>query len=252
MRSKIMGLLAVAASLGFVQAASAADMPAKMPVKAAPIVAAPYNWTGLYVGVQGGYGWGRSDETFLLAPNTAASNFSQAYDTNGGVAGGVLGYNWQRGMLVFGAEGDISWSGIKGTSAIINVGPPNLADTYDTSLVWYGSARGKLGIAQDRWLAYITGGLAFGELKHNYNPGLNVPNCGSVGATCSNNVTRAGWTLGAGLEYALMNNWSVKVEYNYIDLGSSAIQYSAAPAANRSTWKDTFSVAKIGINYLFH
>jgi outer membrane immunogenic protein len=186
-----------------------------------------------------------------LLPNTAAGNFSQDYDTNGGIAGGVLGYNWQSGMWVYGVEGDINWSGIKGTSAIVNIGPPNLLDTYDTSLTWYGSARGRLGWAQDRWLAYLTGGLAFGELKHNYNPGLNVPNCGTVGATCSNDVTRAGWIVGAGLEYALLNNWSVKIEYNYIDLGNSSIQYTAT-AANRSTWNDTFSVAKIGINYLFH
>ena len=112
MRSKILSLLTVAASLGFVQVASAADMPTKAPIVRAPM-AVSYNWTGFYVGAQGGYGWGRSDETYLLTPNTATFIGSQAYDTNGGIAGRVFGYNWQHRMFVLGAEGDINWSGVR-------------------------------------------------------------------------------------------------------------------------------------------
>ena len=243
MRLKIVCLLATAFSLGVVQAASAADMPMKAPM--AP-VAIPYNWTGFYVGVQGGGAWGRSNETFFGAPNTAAFLGTQNYDISGGLLGGVVGLNYQIGSIVLGVEGDFNWASISGSSSVINVGPPNLGDTYNTRVSSYETVTGRIGYAWDRYLAYVNGGGAWGRVRHDYNAAGN----GGAANTFSTTNNESGWTLGAGFEYAFAPNWSARLEYNYVSLGTGSIQYSAL-AANRSEWNERFSVVKAGLNYKF-
>ncbi|HEY4141011.1 MAG TPA: porin family protein, partial [Pseudolabrys sp.] len=119
-------------------AANAADISRRqtMPVKA-PIYAPIYNWTGAYVGINGGGGWGRSD--------TSAPFASGGFDTSGGVVGGTIGYNWQAGQTVFGVEGDIDWSNIRG-SATCGVG-----FSCETKNSWLATARGRVGYAFDRF-----------------------------------------------------------------------------------------------------
>lgn len=107
---------------------------------------------------QGGGGWGTSRETYLGAPNDAAFIGSHSYTTSGGFVGGVIGYNWQTGPAVFGLEGDYHWSGINGRSDIINVGPPNLLDTYYTALRSFGDIKGRLGYADGPALWFVSGG----------------------------------------------------------------------------------------------
>src|SRR2546423_927938 len=107
-----------------------------------------YTWTGFYLGINGGGGWGRSQWDAL-----------DTFDLSGGVIGGTVGYNWQFGQAVIGAEGDIDWSGIKGTSTVLCLGG------CETRNKWLATARGRLGFAFDRFLPYFTAGLAPGAIR---------------------------------------------------------------------------------------
>ncbi|XUM20970.1 outer membrane protein [Bradyrhizobium oligotrophicum S58] len=219
--------------------ASAADMAARPYTKAPPMVAQILSWSGLYAGIQGGGGWGTSKETFLGRFNAPGFLGTQNYNTNGGFVGGVLGYNWQVDNVVFGLEGDYHWADINGRSAVINAG---VGDTYFTKLSSFGDIKGRLGYAVGPALFFVSGGAAVGQLQHRYD--------GVPGNVFSQTTTRWGYTVGAGAEYMFAPNWSAKLEYNYLDFGKSAIQYSAF-ATNRSEWKDTVHTVKAGLSYHF-
>ena len=121
-------------------------MPAKAPAYIAPI----YNWTGFYVGINGGGGWGGSE---FSAPFSTGS-----FDTSGGLVGGTIGYNWQMNQFVFGLEGDIDWSNIRGSAACAGT-------TCEARNDWLSTVRGRFGYAFDRFMPYVTGGAAFGNIK---------------------------------------------------------------------------------------
>ena len=235
---------AALAALG-ITSATAADLAARPPVKAPPLLAPAIIWDGFYIGGQGGGGWGTSKETFVGAPNDAAFLGTQNYNTSGGFVGGVIGYNWQAGPAVFGLEGDYHWSAISGKSDIINVGPPSLYDTYYTELRSFGDIKARLGYADGAALWFVSGGAAVGDILHRYNAGLVQP-------SVSTSDTRWGWTVGAGVEYMFAANWSAKLEYNYIDLGKASLQYDPLVAINRSDWNDTFHTVKAGLDYHFN
>ena len=207
--------LAVVTMMG---AANAADMPRQraMPAKA-PIYAAPYNWTGFYVGINGGYGWGKSD---ISAPISSGS-----YNTSGGLAGGTLGYNWQMGHAVIGLEGDIDWTHLHGNG-------PCAGTTCETRNDWLSTARGRIGYAFDRFMPFVSGGAAFGNIK------TNVVGVGNT------SETKAGWTLGGGLEAAVAGPWTAKVEYLYADLGRGS-----SVLGSNATFKT--NIVRGGINYRF-
>ncbi|MBR0828147.1 porin family protein [Bradyrhizobium manausense] len=221
--------------------AGAADMAARPYTKAPVVAPAPiYTWTGFYVGIQGGGGWGRSNETFFLLPNSPVFLGSQSYDTSGGFVGGVFGYNWQSGPVVFGIEGDYHWADINGRSAEVNLG---VGDSFFTRIRGFGDIKGRLGYSTGPALWFVSGGAAVGDLQHRYdNP---------FGGSAATSTTRWGWTVGAGAEYMFAPNWSAKVEYNYIDFGRSTLQYDPTPA-NRSEWTDTVHTVKAGVNYHFN
>jgi outer membrane immunogenic protein len=208
--------LAVVASLG---SANAADISRRqaMPAKAPAYVPA-YNWTGFYVGINGGGGWGRA--------NTSAPFTSGNFNTSGGLVGGTIGYNWQAGQAVFGVEGDLDWTNIRGTSAC------GVGFTCETRNSWLGTARGRVGYAFDRFLPYVTGGVAFGDIKNN------------VTGVGSSTQTKAGWALGGGLEAAVAGPWTAKVEYLYADLGRGSSVAGADTRFNVNT-------VRAGLNYRF-
>ena len=209
------GLLALGAV-----SASAADLPRHraMPEKAPAYVPPPvYNWTGFYVGINGGGAWGHSD---FSAP------ISTSLNTSGGLVGGTIGYNYQMGQVVFGVEGDGDWSGIRGSTTCG-------ATTCDIHNNWLATARGRLGYAFDRFMPYVTGGAAFGDIKS------------SVAGFGDTTTTRAGWTAGGGLEVAIAGPWTAKVEYLHVDLGSAA---TAVPGADASFKSD---IVRAGVNYRF-
>jgi outer membrane immunogenic protein len=206
-------------------AAQAADMPIKAPYYKGPprSVVSYHNWTGFYVGINGGYGFGTGSLDF------PATTFSP----KGWLFGGTLGYNYQVGSIVWGIEGDYAWSGVKGTGTCG-------AFVCELSNPWFGTARGRLGYAFDRWLPYVTAGGAFGKVRLT----------STAPAVPESSKTQIGWTVGAGLEYAFLGNWSAKLEYLYADLGSfdcSATCGGVAP--NNVSFRE--SIVRAGLNYKF-
>lgn len=202
-----------------VASASAADIPRRQipPEKAPAYVAPVYNWTGFYVGINGGGGWGRGE---VSSPFSSGS-----FNTSGGLIGGTLGYNYQMGQAVFGLEGDIDWSNIKGSSACAGT-------TCEVRNDWLGTVRGRLGYAMNNFMPYITGGAAFGNIKN------------SIAGVGSSSTGKLGWTLGGGLEAAISGPWTAKVEYLYVDLGSGA-SVAGADA------KFHANIVRAGLNYRF-
>jgi outer membrane immunogenic protein len=215
----------------FATGAFAADLP----VKAPPVVAVVYNWTGFYIGGNIGYSWGRERDDGSVTGTSSVSVFRTAGPTllagfpvvtplatlpifgrsnmNGVIGGGQAGYNWQRDKWLFGLEADIQGSDERSDGALCTVaGCPAGSLLFPTTykLDWFGTVRGRVGIlAAPQFLLYATGGLAYGHV------GANAPFI-----PLSWGSTHAGWTVGAGGEYAFNSNWSIKVEYLYMDLGN--------------------------------
>jgi outer membrane immunogenic protein len=216
--------LATLALLAVPFAAQAADMPIKAPYYKGPprSVIAYYNWTGFYAGINGGYAFGNSDWV----------SGALSLKPKGGLVGATIGYNWQAGAIVYGLEGDWDWSMVKDSTAC-GFGSCEVKQT------WFGTARGRIGYAFDRWLPYVTGGAAFANLKaSNTNPGF--------GSTSS---TEIGWTAGVGLEYAIMGNWTAKIEYLYADLGKFDCGAACGLGSADVSFKE--SVIRAGLNYKF-
>ena len=211
------GLLALAAAAP----ASAADLPRSM-YKAPAYIPAAYNWTGFYLGINAGGGFGDSNWNGFLLSNSPS----------GGMVGGTIGYNWQGvgSPWVFGLEGDIDWTNIND-----NVICGGLV--CKTQNNYFGTARGRVGYSFDRFLPYVTGGVAFGDIQANRTlfPGVSDNN--------------AGWTLGAGIEGVIAGPWTAKLEYLYADLGSVTCSVPGCGAATNIDLQ--VNVVRAGINYRF-
>jgi outer membrane immunogenic protein len=213
-----LGLLAIAVTA---TSAIAADLPVR-PVSKAPVYGPQaYNWSGFYLGINGGYGFGKSKWTD-----------TNSFDVRGGLGGGTVGYNWQVGQAVFGLEGDGDWSGLKGST---NTGCPAGCQTRSD---WLATARGRLGFAADRLMPYVTGGLAVGDIKAT-TPGFS-----------GNDNDRTGWTAGGGVEFAIAGPWSAKLEYLYVDLGRSNCGFSCGNFTPDNVNLKA-NIVRGGINYKF-
>jgi outer membrane immunogenic protein len=217
-------LFALASSSAF-----AADLPARMPAKAPAVMQPMYNWSGVYVGINGGYGFGRSSWTDV-ATGASTGNFN----VNGGLIGGTLGVNWQTNALVFGIETDIDWTNIKGSTALAGCG----AAGCETKNSFLGTLRGRVGYAIDRFMPYITGGLAYGDMKISDGTG-------------SASTTRAGWALGGGVEWAVVGPWTAKLEYIYADLGKATCGAPTCNPTDPFDVKFNTSIVRAGLNYRF-
>jgi outer membrane immunogenic protein len=222
MRRCLAACLAVAA-LTIAHAAAAADLSLAPLYKAPPAgPVQPFDWSGFYFGVNGGGGWGHS----WWSANTTGITVP------GGQAGGTAGYNFQIGKAVLGVEGDVDWSGFDGTGT-----SPGCPAGCSTSNTWLSTVRGRVGYSFGRFLPYVTGGLAAGDIRA-AAPGF-----------AGGYTTNAGWTLGAGLEIALPGNWTAKAEYLRVDLGSlNCTGCSALPSDNVSLQENVF---RAGVNYHF-
>jgi outer membrane immunogenic protein len=209
-----------AALLTFAGSAQAADMP----IKGHRPIISYYNWTGFYVGLNAGYGFGTSNWEVPPVSNKP----------KGMLVGGTAGYNWQAGSIVYGAEADIAWSNVKGEVAC-GVG------VCETRNEWLSTIRGRIGYAFDRWLPYVTAGGAVGHVKAT-NTGLTP---GFFGAS----ATPFGWTFGAGLEYAFMGNWTAKLEYLYVDLGKFNCVACSGALSDNISFKE--NIVRAGVNYKF-
>jgi outer membrane immunogenic protein len=218
----------LAALLGSLStAAFAADLPSR---HAPPVFVPPppiFTWTGVYVGGQIGYEFGRDN---------AFSGFGAATSSPNGVVGGAhIGYNYQIQQFVVGLEGDVNGSSYRGSG--IN---PLLGTTVTTKTPIDGSVRGRVGVAFDRALFYATGGVSFASIQNNY---VTFP-FGSSQITSG----RVGWTVGGGVEYAVTNNWSVRAEYRYTDYGHLTDSPIFGPI---TTHHQTDNRVQVGFSYKF-
>ncbi|RDJ25286.1 porin family protein [Bosea caraganae] len=223
-------LLSGVAALGILAAgaASAADLPSRKGPVAAPYYPPAFTWTGFYIGANAGYAWGQVDSSALGTLNSFD-------DPDGFVGGGQVGYNYQIGQWVLGVEADFQGADLKATAS-----DPFFGLRASNELNWFGTVRGRVGYAFDRFLPYVTGGFAYGNVKNKISgPGFSV----------SDDNTQYGWTLGGGLEYAFTNNLTVKAEYLYVDLDKESIVVPGGTFTGSVGTK--FSVARVGLNYKF-
>jgi outer membrane immunogenic protein len=244
----------VALSVLGISLAAAADLPVA-PVYKAPAAVPLYNWTGFYAGVNGGYSWGVTNTTITgAAPFTPNGNVFNPRP-QGGFGGGQIGYNWQQpaSNWVFGLETDFQATGEESTaicSAPTCVGPiaasPNAF--VRTAIPYFGTFRGRVGwTPQSQWLLYVTGGLSYAEVRRRAN---------QLGVYSEEDAQwRAGWTAGAGIEWAFANRWSAKVEYLYLDVGTNSVTIPTGgnapfgPVTVSTRWTD--NIFRAGINYRF-
>jgi outer membrane immunogenic protein len=214
--------LSAVALLAACVAGEAADLKVKpLPYKAAPPVAY-HTWSGFYLGANGGWGFGNSDWS---APPAFAMRGS------GALAGLTYGYNFQSGAIVWGVEGDIDGSDIS-ASTQCGVAICGFRNS------WLGTLRGRVGQSFDQVLPYVTGGLAYGDVRASNN------------LTGAMKATPVGWTIGAGLEFALGSMWSAKLEYLYVDLGSFNCGLSCGLGVPENVGF-TSSIVRAGLNFKF-
>ncbi|MGB6535201.1 MAG: outer membrane protein [Xanthobacteraceae bacterium] len=231
-------LFAGAVALVATTPAFAADLipppgpPPQAPATYVPTIAPIYNWGGIYVGLNGGYGFGDS--------NWGAPASTGNFDVDGGLFGATLGFNYQVGSFVFGVEGDGDWTDIKGSA-----GAAVCPGTCQTSNEWLATLRGRVGYAIDRVLVYGTAGGAGGNIKGT----LTTP----VG-TVSSDSSEFGWTAGAGVEFAITENLTAKVEYLFVDLSNGSLSCSVAVCGATTSVPVSFdsSLIRAGLNFKFN
>ncbi|WP_334361427.1 MULTISPECIES: outer membrane protein [unclassified Bradyrhizobium] len=220
----------------------AADLIAR-PYTKAPALAAVYDWTGFYIGVNAGVGLGR--DRFQHDVLGVGSVYSFYVSPQGGFGGGQIGYNWQTGSalgpIVFGVEADIQGAGLSDDRTTFNEAV--VARNYSQKLDWFGTARGRIGIANGPVLSYVTAGYTFGSVKTNASAAF-----GGFTNTFSNERTQGGWVVGSGVEAALGGNWTGKIEYLYLNLGnhSDIATLGAATPINTELRENIF---RVGLNY---
>lgn len=235
-------LLSSASAFILTGSAIAADLPTSAPP---PVYVPPvpiFTWTGIYVGGQIGYEWGKDTR---ISYSSAGVGFVEPQITSNGVAGGAhAGFNYQVKSFVFGLEGSLDGTSLKG-NALNNTGTA----LATTSRPVEGSIRGRLGFAFDRVLIYATGGLAIADQKAT---SLNLLN-GSYDTFATSKV---GWTVGGGIEYAITNNWSIRAEYRYTDYGNvtdfdyfSTRTFAGGPYTTRKRVTD--NLVQAGFSYKF-
>jgi outer membrane immunogenic protein len=264
------GLLSIA---GFTGAASAADFPAQTYTKAAALPPA-FNWSGFYAGVTAGGGWfdggniaNSSNIHSILAPSNIFEIPATSSNSAGATVGGLVGYNYQSGSFVVGVETDFNYIDLKSRRSAVASNPccggvlENFNFQSTSQVDWFGTLRGRIGFTPvDRLLVYGTGGLAYGDVETNIQNSETF--AGGVIASRlwqgNSSQTKVGWTAGGGLEYAFTNNWTLRGEYLYVDLGTSGttatFQGTAPPESliyYGASREITFSVARAALSFKF-
>ena len=236
MRLSFVGVMAAAISLGAAQAASAADLPVRMPTKAVPMVVSQ-TWTGCYIGGNVGAGWVRTK----VVDEISGAPIASLSDTDI-VGGGQIGCDYQfAGNWVIGVQGMFEGSGLKADTSSI-VATPGVS--LHGSIPWFATATARLGYAvAPNWLIYGKGGGAWTHTDAN----LYVTSTGVVFDTAS--FDQSGWTAGGGAEWKFAPNWSVFAEYNYIGFTDKVV--TLASGANIGKVHQYVQTALIGVNFRF-
>jgi outer membrane immunogenic protein len=241
----------VTGAVAIASAANAADM-YRAPeggggYKDGPAYVAP--WAGFYAGVNGGYGWSESSNQLACPANCLAGFFGDSFSglhPEGGFGGGQIGYNWQgiwHPHLVFGIEADIQGAGISAHALDGN------GSTENSKLDWFGTVRTRLGYAFDRTLVYATGGFAYGGVENDVLFHARIPTDYRISRTAT------GYVAGGGIEYKFNPAWSVKAEYQYINLGTNDPFAPIVPGTFSSQGgtikEDAYNTVRFGLNYHF-
>jgi outer membrane immunogenic protein len=245
---KIAGLTAVLVS-AVSGSALAADLTAKAPY-AAPV--STFSWSGFYAGLHAGYGWGKNDWTGGLVGDPTVVVSSLSPKTKGVLGGIQAGANYQSGNWVFGLEWEFDLTARKASAdgTVVQAGAVVLNSTATSSIEWLTQFSGRTGFAVDHTLFYVKGGVAAGQAKDGMI--FTVPGFPATqdGGTKSNLLV--GWVGGAGVEHYFAPNWSAKLEYNYVDLGSTTDTYSVPVNTSfRETISHKLQIVKVGANYKF-
>lgn len=263
---------AAVAALGFVGVASAADMPTKAPVTAAPTPGS--SWTGFYLGVQGGANWSNfsiNEQASFGANSVTAANSMKNASGEAGIFGGY-NYQFSQGFLL-GGEADFNWThlsgvtppfaltssapcGSPGASTQICVGP------VTSNVRWYGTVRGTLGHTAGPLLLYVTGGLAYGEVGHSVAGTLRVATVNLPPFNVDDSAVTYGWTVGLGTAAKVTDKISLRLQWNYVDLGRHSVFASsgsvlpgglgpAVPFSVSVNDKIAFNTIRAGLAYHF-
>jgi outer membrane immunogenic protein len=259
MRQALRAVLVPVATLGICGLASAADLPVR--VKAPPPAPVYYNWTGFYLGVNLGGSWGHQSVDACATLTAGTFCDSDTLRMNGVIGGGQIGYNWQFAPFfgwgngwVLGLEADIQGSGQRASRGF-SITDVTTGDVFsgnvEDKLTWFGTVRGRSGIAFDRTLWYVTGGWAFGDRTIDGTLSTTIAGV-PTSTTFSTSKTLNGWTVGAGVEWAFWNNWTAKFEYLHIDFTNTGGDFSStAPIASASVGHLQDEIARAGVNYKF-
>lgn len=235
-------------------AAIAGDLPLKA-ARPADLYTAPM-WTGGYIGAHVGAGRRNTSTSIISSSNNDFSGPNCTYgnscvSTASGVVGGVqAGYDWQKRNFVYGIAADWSWTDLKSSRTTGNNSSSSATITLKSGVDWLASFRGRMGLAVEDTLVYVTGGVALGKVKHSvtfFNGDDETSNL------ANHSETKVGWVVGGGIEHRLGRNWSIKAEALYYDLGrsTSSIQNTVLGSTYTSEFHNEVIVGRVGVNYRF-
>jgi outer membrane immunogenic protein len=242
-------LLATVSVVALTGATRAADMPATMPAKG-PMYEPVATWDGAYVGVQGGVV--RRDGLFNQSGGVFGGSLIAPFQRDGSKTGAAvglqLGYNWQRGSFVYGFEGDWSWAGAKTSATHLN---GFISDSFDVNSI--ATLRGRAGLVVESTLFYLTGGAAFGHIRDKV---AILQGNGATGFSFTQEQTKVGWTVGAGVEHEFAPHWTARAELRYIDLGKTSVDCTPGTGpcfgpGYRGEFSNSLWLGLVGLNYKF-
>jgi outer membrane immunogenic protein len=252
-------VLAALCATALVSTADAADLAARAPMYTKAPAAQVYDWTGFYIGGNVGYAHNHmsaSDETLTQGGVATQPAVGGSSDGNGFTGGGQIGYNYQLGQTVLGVEGDFNYIGAKDSTTFNPAGGP-ISETSTFKSDWFATIRGRVGYTFGAFMPYLTGGVAFMHTTANVTlSAAGVP----LGFNASDDHVAVGYAVGAGLEYAIDKNWSIRGEYlhmgfggqDYDGTGDLTMGGATASIGAHAHVKSDYDIARIGVNYRFH
>ena len=235
---KVLLVTASLIALGAAAPAMAADLAARPYTKAPPMIAAVYDWSGFYIGANGG--WGSSHNTWDLVGGLSEGS----HDATGGVVGGQIGYRWQTGTWVFGVEGQGNWADLNGSN--ISLAFPG--GRNESKIDAFGLLTGQIGYAANNVLFYVKGGAA---VTSNRTRIVDVATGGLFASTGDD--TRWGGAVGVGLEYAFAPNWSAAVEYDHLFMQDRTLNFTTplGTSAGSDRISQDVDLVTVRVNYKF-
>jgi outer membrane immunogenic protein len=235
MKNKLLLITASLVALSAAAPASAADLAARPYTKAPPMIAAIYDWSGFYIGINGG------GATSHNCWNLAGGFGEGCHDATGGTVGGQIGYRWQTGPVVFGVEAQGNWADFKGD----NVSAVFAPDRNRTKIDAFGLFTGQIGYAWNNVLLYAKGGAAVTDNKYDIISGFGG------GVLASTNNTRWGGVVGAGIEYGFAPSWSVAFEYDHLFMDRHDVTFTSPAVFQTDSIKQDVDLFTARVNYKF-